>query len=319
MDKAVNKVVLANHSYCSHTTDEGDQLQKGLQHAGWTLSGPGFDGLDDVREVLERYSPEFVFVQDKRDWDKDNDGCFDKRMHWRNVGALRDSGVRRCTVVKDAGSVRDYQRRFYEEEMGSQAAVVYYHPLSVVPASGWLEGKPLVRTYHSVDPAQVRCLYARKNRKRGIVSGADSSVYPMRKLAVARKDFLGIDYLKHPGYGNKGCHTPKYLEMLSGYKVAIATASQYGFALRKIIESVCCGCQVVTDLPEYDELPIIDKWLYRISPNATADQLKKAIDRAEEEWDLANAIERGVDAVEFYDFQKVGERLDRDIVRTLCN
>jgi hypothetical protein len=57
----------------------------------------------------------------------------------------------------------------------------------------------------------------------------------------------------------------------------VATASSYHFALRKIIESVACGCTPVTNLPAYDVLPEIDPVLVRIDDDATEAQIGEAI------------------------------------------
>jgi hypothetical protein len=91
-----------------------------------------------------------------------------------------------------------------------------------------------------------------------MVSGAASNAYPLRQRVIRDALDLGVDVLRHPGYGNQGPRTPEYMRHLAGYKVHVATASMYGFALRKIIESVAMGCTVVTDLPAYDVLPEID-------------------------------------------------------------
>ena len=72
------------------------------------------------------------------------------------------------------------------------------------------------------------------------------------------------DLLEHPGYGNPGSQVETYVKALREYRVHLATASKYGFALRKIIESVAIGCTPVTNLPTYDVLPEIDGALKRI-------------------------------------------------------
>src|SRR5690606_31820424 len=77
--------------------------------------------------------------------------------------------------------------------------------------------------------------------------------------------------------------TPEYLQTLSRYKVAICTASAYGYALRKIIEATACGCVVITDLQE--ELPWIDDNLVRISPDITEAELAELIKRLLSEYD----------------------------------
>lgn len=150
-------------------------------------------------------------------------------------------------------------------------------------------------------------------RKRAVVSGALGNCYPVRRIAFKHAATIGCDTVRHPGYGNRGICTPGYLEMLAGYKVHIATASSYAFALRKLIESVACGCTPVTDLPAYDVLPEIDGALVRISPYADAKELCEAVARAEREWRLEERLEYARKAREWYDWRAMGLRTSEAI------
>ena len=101
--------------------------------------------------------------------------------------------------------------------------------------------------------------------------------------------------------------------MMAGYKVSVATASLYGFALRKIIESVAAGCIAVTNLPESDVLPEIDGALWRVSQEAKIGEVEDAVAQAEAAWDLDAAIEWSKRACRFYDWRAVGQRLSDSI------
>lgn len=312
-----SKIVLANIDYQRHTTNEGEELQAGLEAAGWKLSGFGYDGLLNVSEILDTYRPEDIFVQDKRDWDAHNGGCFDKRVSFRDIGALAAyrQGFK-IGVVKDAGSMIDYHQRFIQE-IGADAVVTYYHDESVLPLSPWLRRYKRIRTYHSIDAAVINRLPVWRNpegRGRAVVSGArNASVYPLRQRVFQHAEGLRVMPLTHPGYGNGGTHTFKYLDMLRRFKVHIATASKYGFALRKIIESVAVGTTPVTDLPAYDELPGIDRALVRIAPNATGAEIKDAIDHAENAWDVEERKMYAERALHFYNWIAIGKRLSTHI------
>jgi hypothetical protein len=320
-------LVLANIDYRTHVTDEGDQLQRGLESAGWALCGHGYerrigerDGFaefagneTDVSEILRTSKSDIVFVQDPRDWDRRHPGCFNHAVSFKNISALADSPAFKVVVVKDAGSCIDYQRDF-AKQIGANAAAIYYHEQSVRRVAPWLSGMRLIRTYHSVDAATIAKLNLTKQRNRGIVTGAVSDVYPLRRSAFNNAAELGIDAIAHPGYGNNGCHTPGYLARLTGYRVHVATASRYHFALRKIIESVACGCTPVTNLPAYDRLPEIDEVLVRVPDNISVQDLKSAIDSAEQAWDADRAVYFSRKACEFYDWAAAGHRLNRSIM-----
>ena len=58
-------------------------------------------------------------------------------------------------MVKDAGSVVEYQQQF-AQRVGASMAVTYYHDRSVLPLSPWLEPLTRIRTYHSIDAALFR-------------------------------------------------------------------------------------------------------------------------------------------------------------------
>lgn len=304
-------VVFANIDYEKHTTDEGNQFQLGLHADGWTLVGRGYrdEEVDTIR-LLEKYEPEMVVVHDKRDWDPANGGCFRKDVGFTRIEALADyPGFVTC-VLKDAGSMKDYHRRFVEE-INADAVICYYHPDVVRSLNGWLKA-PIIRTYHSIDASLCRRLVRRTLRNKAVVTGATSAAYPLRtrfmKFAL-RYPHLGISVVGHPGYHNRGTDTPSYLNMLASYRVHVATASVYGFALRKIIESVALGCTPVTNLPAFDKLPGIDDALFRVQPNASVTDVMRAVERANAEWDYDERLSYAQKAWTYYDWPVIGRRL----------
>ncbi len=303
-------LVLANIDYERHTSDEGLQLQAGLEHAGWTLAGSGYgDGCKDVPELLERHRPRMVLVHDKRDWDTASKIAFRDDIAFTGLSALRDrEQIFRAVVVKDAAGWQDYHRRFCEET-GADAVVVYYHPSSVVRVAPWIEPYALIRTWHSVGAQLLDSIPFGSGRAGVLVSGARGRCYPVREVAFRAAGRLGWQTLAHPGYSNAGTHTPEYLRRLFAFRVHVATASSYGFALRKIIESVACGCTPVTDLPEYDRLPAIDGALVRMRPGASEEELVSAVRQAEREWHPAERLEWARRARDWYDWREMGTRL----------
>lgn len=306
-------LVLANPTYRRLWTDENAQLEDGLAAAGWKLGGRGHDWIPnrDVPLYLRDFQPDAVLVHDPRAWDVDTRRWHGYRIRLRGTETLRECpDIFRLGVVRDAGSCVAYQRQM-AESIGMDAAVVYYHPQAVLAGSPWLAGYPLIRTYHSVDPAAVPRLDG--DRRRVAISGALGSAYPLRNRLTTDARRLGIDVLAHPGRDPGPAHTPAYLERLSGYKVHVATASRFGFALRKIVESVVAGCVPVTDLPVWDVLPVIDPWLVRIQAHAGDDEIQAAIDLAAAGWSLETARERSLAAVEFYGFRAVGTMLSAAI------
>ncbi len=304
------RVVLANVDYRRHMTSEGDQFQEGLRASGWTLTGAGYDGRKDVGAILDHYRPDRIVVHDPRDWDPASPIAFRKDLGFARVPLLQKSEAFKAVVVKDAASSLQYQAQFFDQA-GADAAIVYYHPLSVEQHSGWLKGKTLIRTYHSVAAVDLAGLDFRRPRGGAVVSGAVSRSYPLRQRVIRDKALLGIDVLKHPGYGNAGHTTPEYLKQIARYKVHIATASTFGFALRKIIESVAVGCTVITDLPAFDVLPEIDGALVRVKPTIGIRELRAMISSLLQSWDLEERLAWASKAQRFYNYETVGYALDR--------
>ena len=316
----VTKLMLGNPDYRTHVTDEGNQFQVGLAHAGWRLVGPEFeDGEVDVPTLLERYEPSVICVHDRRDWDPASSGSFRKDLGYRRLGKLvARPEIFRLGVVKDAGSVKDYHCRFLQE-IGADGAIVYYNEQTVRSLNSWMRPDlRLIRTYHSVDRDVCDRIGFPEVRERAVVSGATSAVYPLRDELMRRASSLGLYGHGHPGYGNKGTDTPNYLAMLSRFRVHVATASRYGFALRKIIESVAMGATPVTNLPALDVLPEIDGALVRISPDAKVEEAMEAVERADRAWDPDERKVWAEKARTWYDWREIGTRLDRIITVALA-
>lgn len=309
-------IVLANHDYHRHMTDEGLQLQNGLQSAGWTMTGPGYDNYQDVGAILSSYTPSAVFVQDKRDWDPNSGVCYGgKGLEYKHIQLLADLPGMVAVPVKDAGpDGSDYHEAFCRE-VRAKAVVLYYHPLSCLKFCPWLSDYKLIRTHHTVDLDVIPRFVPADKRWNVLGSGAViEDIYPLRYRVSFRAKEFGLVWLRHPGYGNQGSHTPRYLEILSHFKVHLATASAYGFSLRKIIESVACGCTPITDLPEYDVLPHIDRALVRISPTISDQDLKVVIRQALQDWDEDGRRSWARKAQSYYNYRSEGERLSRALL-----
>lgn len=320
---------LAVESMRRHMTDEGWQIFDGLQHAGYELAGHnlatvactemgGKQYLDqtDVKSLLIRTMPTTVVVQDKREWDYKKGDFRDPKAQFTNVDALRSAhDVFKVTILKDAQQRPEYHRQS-ADEMGVHAWIVYYHPKIVKRLAPYVREQHLIRTYHSIslDYAPTIGQIRSANKHGCLLSGAVSGAYPLRSALVRGINHLPeTTYLVHPGYHRDGCATPKFLQVLCNYKVAICTASMYGYALRKIMEATACGCRVITDLPNDEILPAIDGNLIRVLPGITAKAMAHIIEKAIRQYDLNLQLEFAQKAQDFYDYQAVGRRLAADI------
>lgn len=322
-------VGLAVSSMRHHMTDEGWQLFDGLSRHGYTLMGHGLDvPLTNVKEICRQFLPRegsasvrpqgfedkgVVLVQDKREWDTAPHDFRDPKAKFVYVNHLKDrDDLFKLTVLKDCQQRPEYHSNS-ADEMGVHAWVIYYHPKIVKHLCPYVRAHHLVRTYHSIDPLVVP-KYGYLGRDGCVLSGAISGAYPLRSRLVRELGLLHrTTHLKHPGYHRNGCATKDYLGTLSRFKVAICTASIYGYALRKIIEATAAGCMVLTDLPLDEVLPDIDENLVRIHPDTSTKEISnllvtmcKGYDPSRQEWMSRKACVR-------YDYVYTGRILRRDI------
>ena len=303
-------VMLAVECLRRHMSDEGWQMQIGLEAAGYGLWGRHFAGRDDldVREILETVSPEVVIVQDKREWDPVKPGCFEKDVAFEHSSVLasRDD-IFRLTICRDAHQDPAYHRMAHEE-IGCDAWIVVYDPATVNRLCPWIPVERMVRTYHSLDRNAVPPFSPVRLRDCLVSGMLLPTIYPLRERAKQ----MGIgEYLPHPGYHANRTHTPAFLKLLSQYKVSICTASIFNYALRKIMESTACGCVVVTDLRE--TLPAIDGNLVRVSPEATTAELQDVVQRAVADYDPERQREWARLACDYYHYTTLYARLAGDI------
>lgn len=331
------KVGLAVESMRRHTTDEGWQLFDGLNHAGWVLCGHALSSqegreaysITNVPSILQTFDQHkrtllngqtaggltTVLVQDKREWTGLTAGgerTFDSRERFSSVEELWNRhDLFKLTVVKDAQHDAEFHRGA-ASEIGCHAWVCYYHPKIVKRLAPYVRERHLVRTYHSIDKDLVP-KYQADRRVGTIISGARSpKTYPLRER-LWKDDRISMHRLGHPGYHRKGCGTPDYLRLLSGFRVAICTSSIYGYTLRKIIEATACGCVVITDLPMDDVLPKIDGNLVRVAPEIPTEDLREIIAHYERKYDPFIQANYAVVAKQRYDFRVLGKKLSDDI------
>lgn len=308
-----NGIMLAVEDMKRHMTDEGFQIAQALQSAGYTLCGRRLT-IDEtgVKKILSETSAGVVVVQDKREWDKARKSFRDKSAHFEQVESLAErSDLFKLTILKDAQHNPPYHKES-ADEIGCHAWIVYYHPEIVTRLAPYVRKEHIVRTWHTVDRHAIPEYAA--HRKGCLLSGAVSSAYPLRTRLVHQKHKLpNVQHITHPGYHNKGCHTPEFLKTLSRFQVSICTSSLYGYALRKIIESTACGCVVITDLPTDEVLPEIEGNLIRVPVNIPVQGLADMLRQCYASYNPERQEFYAERAKAFYDYRTMGKRLAEDI------
>lgn len=309
-------IVLAVPSMQRFMTDENWQLTAGLERAGYTAAGQK-QTIDEtnVKQILDRASPGIVVLHDKREWSTRREGNIAMRACIRNVQELaKQPDVFRVGVLKDAQQEHQ-QNLSCAIEAGLHAWIVYYHPEIICRLSPFVRREHLVRTWHSVDAAAVPA-FSVEGRSGCLLSGAVSMCYPLRlRLARGVSELPDTHLLRHPGYHHGGWATPGFLCTLSKYKVAICTASRYGYALRKIVEATACGCVVITDLPSDEVMPEIDGNLVRVSSDSSVAEVGEVVRELTARYDAERQREYGERAKAWYNWRVMGERLAASIER----
>lgn len=313
-----DKIMLATETMAHLMSSEGHQLQRGLECNGYSLWGPKLpNGESDTRRILDQTNPSTVVVQDKREWDPVMGGCFDKTVAFTNTSMLAERpDIFKVTICRDAHQNPDYHCQAHAE-IGCHAWIICYHPDTICKLAPWLRREHLIRTYQSIDSNEIPSFVPPSGRKGAVLSGALSNhIYPLRTRlaqAIARERMPNTEYLIHPGYHACGSTSVAYLQSLSRFKVSICTASIYGYALRKLIESTACGNVVITDLPQADRLPGIDGNLVRVSPEATVAELRDVVQQAVADYDPERQREYARRACDYYHYTTLYAKLASEI------
>lgn len=315
-------VGLAVGNMRDHMTDEGWQIFEGLQYNGYYLAGYRTPNPETyVPDIMEKLNPGTVLVQDKREWEGLTAGrTKDPKLFFNNIQRLAQRpDVFKLTILKDAQNSPEYHRES-AREMGCHAWVVYYHPRIVAHIAPYLRKEHIIRTYHTIEGAQTFGVLgdevSKSERMACVLTGAISGAYPMRQK-VQRYIFEGelpnVDYIKHPGYHQRGTDTLKYRELLAKYRVSICTSSAYGYLLRKIIESTASGCIVISDLPTDEVVPEIDGNIIRVDPRISAADLRVLIGTLANDYCIKKQTKYAEAAIDYFNHIRITEKLKKDI------
>jgi hypothetical protein len=312
--KEGSRIMLAVPSMERHMSNEGWQLALALQAGGYDICGHPLS-TTDVNILLQEKNPSVVMVQDQHEWDSGHLAIKEEYFHNSKTLASRPD-IFKLTVVKDTHRQYESAKR-YSNDIGCNAWICYYHPAIVLRTLNWIRPRHLIRTYHTIDADAVPP-YKSEGRKPCLLSGSLGGAYPLREK-IHQANLPLVTFIRHPGYSNNGSSTPAYLKELSKYKVAICTASKFGYALRKHMEAVACGCRVITDLPRDEVLPGIDHNLVRVSPNITMPDLSQLIQKLCDEYDPIHQENVAKEAASYYDYRVEGMRLAAEIERVRNN
>ena len=321
-DEKRPSIFLGVESMRRHTTDEGNQIQLAFKSKGFRLYGHGFHPYSevDVKEILSVEKPPFLILQDKREWDVpvQQNNFRDANAMFRNVTELKKhTEIFKATILKDAHHHPHYHS-CSAEEVGCHSWIIYYHPRIVSTLAPYIRPEHCIRTYHSIrhsDVPEINWSTTKSLRKGCLLSGAISGAYPLRtRLMQELSQLPQTEYLQHPGYHANGCNTPEYLQTLVRYRVAICTASRFGYALRKLIEATACGCKVITDLPADEVLPYIDGNLIRVHPMISTKDMAQVIASAIEQYDPVEQEKYALKTLLNYNYITLGSNLVNDLI-----
>lgn len=312
------KIALGVYSMREHTSNEGFVLTEGLRHAGWQVHGHGFPepcNMTDVRQILKKVNPSVVFMNDIREWGEHcgKKDFRDPMAKFTNIEALGErTDIFKVGVSKDShNSVELCNDSF--RRAGVHCFQHTYHPRIVKHVNPGVRMKHLIRSWHSIEPADVPP-FDKYQRNGCILSGALSPVYPLRqKLFEWHQRLPLVHHHAHPGYQRNKCHTPDLLDKMSRFKVAMVTSSVFGYSLRKFVEATAAGCQVITDLPTDEVMPEIDHNFVRVSPEVTLAEMRDILAEMYRTYDPERQRDLSARCKRFYDWRAVGKRLSQDI------
>jgi len=307
------RIALAVESMKRHVSDEGWQIMEALEANGYTLYGSRLpNSSTDVEHIVNLESPSTLVIQDIREWDIPHGSYRDLSAKFHNTSVLKSRpDIFKVTIVKDAHWMPITYAKA-SEAMGVHAWIAYYHPSTVCDLAPYIRPQHLIRTYHTIDPLLIPV--PNTDRDGCLLSGYVHPAYPLRTRLANNLPYLpNTTHLKHPGYNRDGCLTPQFLKTLNQFKVSICTSSMYGYSVRKIIESVACGCRVITDLPAHDVLPEIDANLVRVPSTTSVHEMAEIIELFCETYDFNEQRVYANKAKAYYNYIDMGKRLAHDI------
>jgi len=298
------RIVLGIENSIPRITDEGWQLQLGLQAAGYQLWGKEFGQPyrhTDVDFIIKKADPGVILIYDQREWD----GTF------RNIESMRRSDIFRVAQHKDMQHNPTFHYASHIATM-PHAWVVYYHPAICQKFNPWMRPQHVIRTWHTVDSDKIPS-WCNERTIPCLFSGATQvNIYPFRyqiQQWIESGALRRVYTLPHPGYMQKGWFTDLFLKILSHTRVALCTASKYAYTLRKFIEATACGCRVIGNPPIDDPFPEIDENMVRVPDDISAEGLQRIIDREVANYDPRRQELLADKAIKWYDYRVVGRRL----------
>jgi hypothetical protein len=316
------RLYFAMQDFERHVTSETAELQRGLATAGYDLCGKGYEfDWRDAGRAVDADHPYTAILTDQREWDPRWPGCFDASYGFTGIKELgRMDTVFRGTILKDAWSC--HQLRYENHRDLNPHFYIYYYDADLMLAMcPWIRREQLILTCHTVDSPNLPKLDFSNRQGRALLSGAlNPEYYPLRcKLAQDATRMLLMDVRPHPGYGNRGCDTPAYLEALGRYRVAICTSSSLGLPLRKLIEATAMGCRVITDLPESEYMPYIDENFTRVSVDSSPYAIGELVAHLAATYDEEAQIALAARARHAYDYRRIAARLAERIETARIN
>lgn len=304
LDRSLGRYFFALKDFNRHMTDESWQFQLGMEAAGYMLVGKGFPVSEqDCRRAMAEWQIDVALVADRREWDASRAGCFDKTAAFANLEALDNLRVFRGTIVKDMWRDHEWTRAWHKA-LNPHVYLHYYNPQQVMRLYPWIRPEQLIRIWHTLDADKVPEVNYEAKQDVALLSGATGWAYPLR-TRLFQANLPNVHTLRHPGYGNTGSHSQRFLEVLCRYKVAICTSSIFCCTLRKPIEATACGCVVITDLPPEEAYPAIDGNMVRVPCDITDADMKKVVDKCIREYDPARQAKFAVLARRTFDYLRV--------------
>ena len=304
------KIMCVLESYRRHMDNGRWLFQRGMEICGWKSMAsnlpPGDEGLctNDLSTVP---GAKLVIMWPRHEWDYTvrHPCATTPEEGFVNYNKLGPKCVR-IAATHDAGS-RVQEHRAWFDEWEPDYYLTWYHDKSVLTQMPFLDPSKLIRTYHILNTPSS--YYCGQRYDRALFSGARNRfVYPLREKII-KWGLQNVDILPHPGYHMSGSTSYMFLDTLTHYKVSICTASVYNFALKKIFESTAAGCRVITNLPPYDVLPVIDGNLIRLH-TWTPQTLRDAIGHAIATYDADAQRKLAWECRAYYDYNRESVRLN---------
>jgi len=306
-------------AFKDYASDTAYRIQRGLELMGYTPYGrrfPGGQDRTDMAGVVRDVEPDIVVAEEWNTWNPSMSQPPSKDVGFDGYDEVgRMEGLLRVTKHADPWGHPDAHQE-WQTRFNPHAVLVRYDPAQCIKIAPYMEGRRLLRIYHTVVRELCPEPSADGRDKVCLLSGASNRRnYPVRGrlwddvrgLQNWERDFTIRAH--HHWSRTDGSAVPDYMVELRRHKVMLVGCSRWDVAFKKHWEGTAAGCIVVTNLSSSVRVPGIEPNFVRVHDDISAQGLRDLCGELAADWDVERQRHFAKICVDRYDFRVEAARI----------